>query len=209
MNLKFPVKYRVLSILVLIVLVDQSLKLWIKMHLMLEEEYPVFGDWLFIHFTENKGMAFGLEFAGTIGKYILSSIRILAVLGIGWFILRLLKRNASHKIIIGLTVVMAGALGNIIDSAFYGLFFTDSFGRVADVVPWGDGYAPFLQGKVVDMFYVELMNFHLPEWSPVWPMRHVIFFRPVFNIADLAITSGIFYLLVFQRRAFKQAFNFS
>lgn len=199
-----PIKYRVPVILILIVLIDQSLKLWIKMHLMLEEEYPVLGNWLFIHFTENKGMAFGLEFAGTVGKYILSSIRILAVIGIGWFILRLLKNNASQKIIIGLTVVMAGALGNILDSAFYGLVFTDSFGRVADVVPWGEGYAPFLQGKVVDMFYVELMNFHLPEWFPLWPKRHVIFFRPVFNIADMAITQGIIYLLVFQRGAFKK-----
>ena len=101
---------------------------------------------------------------------------------------------------------MAGALGNIIDSAFYGMFFTDSFGRVADVVPFGQGYAPFLQGKVVDMFYVELLNFHLPEWFPFWPKRHVIFFRPVFNVADMAISGGILYLLIFQRKKFREAF---
>ena len=200
-------KLRVLILILLVLAVDQTLKLFVKSHLMLEEEYPLLGNWLYLHFTENKGMAFGLQFAGVAGKYILSFIRILAVIGIGWLIYAFIKKNIRMSIVFGLALIMAGALGNILDSAFYGMFFTDSFGRVAETVAMGDGYAPFLQGKVVDMFYVELLNFHLPEWFPLWPKRHVIFFRPVFNVADMAITSGIVYLLLFRRKAFHQAFS--
>ncbi|ALO15369.1 Lipoprotein signal peptidase [Salinivirga cyanobacteriivorans] len=199
-------KWRVIFLILLVLVVDQALKLLVKSHLMLEEEYPLLGNWLYLHFTENKGMAFGFQFAGVAGKYILSIIRILAVIGIGWLIFAFIKKNIQMSIVFSLALVMAGALGNIIDSAFYGMFFTDSFGRVAETVAMGDGYAPFLQGKVVDMFYVELLNFHIPEWFPLWPKRHVIFFRPVFNVADMAITSGIVYLLLFRRKAFHQAF---
>ncbi|HKK60486.1 MAG TPA: lipoprotein signal peptidase [Salinivirga sp.] len=199
-------KWRVIILILLVLVVDQALKLLVKSQLMLEEEYPLLGNWLYLHFTENKGMAFGFQFAGVAGKYILSIIRILAVIGIGWLIFAFIKKNIQMSIVFSLALVMAGALGNIIDSAFYGMFFTDSFGRVAETVAMGDGYAPFLQGKVVDMFYVELLNFHLPEWFPLWPKRHVIFFRPVFNVADMAISGGIFYLLIFQRKKFREAF---
>src|SRR6056297_2925364 len=199
-------KWRVIILILLVLVVDQALKLLVKSQLMLEEEYPLLGNWLYLHFTENKGMAFGFQFAGVAGKYILSIIRILAVIGIGWLIFAFIKKNIQMSIVFSLALVMAGALGNIIDSAFYGMFFTDSFGRVAETVAMGDGYAPFLQGKVVDMFYVELLNFHLPEWFPLWPKRHVIFFRTVFNVADMAISGGIFYLLIFQRKKFREAF---
>ena len=199
-------KWRVIILILLVLVVDQALKLLVKSQLMLEEEYPLLGNWLYLHFTENKGMAFGFQFAGVAGKYILSIIRILAVIGIGWLVFAFIKKNIQMSIVFSLALVMAGALGNIIDSAFYGMFFTDSFGRVAETVAMGDGYAPFLQGKVVDMFYVELLNFHLPEWFPLWPKRHVIFFRPVFNVADMAISGGIFYLLIFQRKKFREAF---
>ena len=199
-------KYQVILVVLVILIVDQALKLSVKSNLMLEEEYVLLGDWLYLHFTENKGMAFGFEFAGVTGKYILSIIRILAVTGMAWLIHVFIRKNVKMSVIMGLAVVLAGAMGNIIDSAFYGMFFTDSFGRVADVVPFGQGYAPFLQGKVVDMFYVELLNFHLPEWFPFWPKRHIILFRPIFNMADMAITSGIAYLLLFRRKAFHLSF---
>lgn len=173
---------------------------------MLEEEYPLLGKWFYIHFTENNGMAFGFEFAGKTGKYILSILRILAVIGLGWLIYSWIKKDVDKKVLAALSFIMAGAFGNIADSALYGMIFTESFGQVAGFVPWGEGYTSFLQGKVVDMFYIELLNFHLPEWFPLWPKNHIIFFRPVFNLADAAITSGIIYLLFFRRKTFQKAF---
>lgn len=192
-------------IITIILVLDQTLKIWVKTHMMLEQEFPVFGNWLYLHFAENKGMAFGIEFAGSWGKYLLTFIRIFAITGIAWLIIHMVKRKVEIAVIAGLSLVCAGAAGNVIDSAFYGLVFNDSFGQYASFVPWGEGYATFLQGSVVDMFYVEMLNFHLPEWFPFWPMRHVIFFRPVFNIADMAITAGILYLLIFRRKAFRSA----
>ena len=177
--------------------------------MMLEQEYPVVGNWLFLHFAENKGMAFGFEFAGVAGKYLLSGIRILAVLAIVWFIVYLNKRRTDRCVIVALSFICAGALGNIIDSAFYGMIFSDSFGQYASLVPWGEGYAPFLQGAVVDMFYLELANFHLPDWFPFWPHRHVILFRPVFNIADIAITGGVIVLLGFRRKTLRKTLMMS
>lgn len=171
--------------------------------MMLEQEFPIFGNYLFLHFAENKGMAFGFEFAGVWGKYILSFIRIFAVSGMAWLLVRLTKRSADRSIIVALSLVCAGALGNIIDSAFYGLVFTESFGQYSLFVPWGEGYAGFLQGAVVDMFYLEIANFHLPAWFPFWPLRHVILFRPVFNVADMAISIGILYLLFFRRKSLR------
>jgi signal peptidase II len=190
-----------------IILLDQWLKLWVKTHMMLEQEFPVVGNWLYFHFTENKGMAFGIEFAGVWGKYLLSGIRIIAIIGLTWLIIKLVKKRASVGLIVGISLVATGAFGNIIDSAFYGLIFTDSFGQIAQFVPWGEGYAPFLQGKVVDMFYFQVANFHLPEWFPFWPMRHVLLFRPVFNVADFSITFGILYLLLFRRKALRKALS--
>lgn len=176
--------------------------------MMLEQEYPVLGKWLYFHFTENKGMAFGFEFSGVWGKYILSGIRILAFIGLTWLIIRQVKRRGSVGLIVGLSLLATGAFGNIIDSAFYGMIFTGSFGQVAHFVPWGEGYAPFLQGEVVDMIYIQVANFHLPEWFPFWSMRHILLFRPVFNIADFSITFGILYLIFFRKKALRKAISF-
>jgi signal peptidase II len=201
-------KFLPIIIFFTVITLDQCLKLWVKTHMMLEQEFPVVGNWLYFHFTENRGMAFGFEFAGVWGKYILSGIRILAVIGLTWLIIRQIKNRSSIGLIIGLSLLATGAFGNIIDSAFYGMIFTESFGQIAQLVPWGKGYASFLQGNVVDMIYIQVANFHLPEWFPFWPKRHILLFRPVFNVADFAITFGILYLITFRRKALRKALHF-
>lgn len=191
------------TIVLLVLLIDQALKIWVKTHMMLGEEFNVVGDWFIIHFIENNGMAFGMELAGKFGKIILSVFRILAVIGIGYYLYQLTLKKASTGLIISISLVLAGALGNIIDSAFYGLIFNDSYPQVATLFPAEGGYAPFLHGKVVDMFYFPLMEGNFPEWLPRWGGDHYVFFRPVFNVADSAITIGIVLILIFQRKFFK------
>lgn len=192
------------SILVvfLVLLFDQILKIWVKTHLMLGQEIHIAGDWFILHFTENNGMAFGMEFGGEFGKMFLSIFRIIAVIAIGWYIFDLTKKKASQGLIISVSLVLAGALGNIIDSAFYGVIFNESAFQVAQMFPQGGGYSSFLHGRVVDMLYFPLIESHFPEWFPFWGGRHFIFFRPVFNIADTSITTGVLIILFFQRRFF-------
>lgn len=185
----------------LILLVDQVLKIWIKTNMMLGEEYRIF-DWFIIHFVENNGMAFGMELAGEYGKMFLSIFRIVAVGGIAWYLYTLAQKDAPLGLIISVSMVMAGALGNIIDSTFYGMLFDASYGRVATFLPEGGGYATFLHGKVVDMFYFPLFSGTYPEWIPRIGGNNFTFFRPVFNIADASITVGIGILLIFQKRFF-------
>jgi signal peptidase II len=172
--------------------------------MMLGEEFNVLGNWFFIHFIENNGMAFGMELAGKFGKIILSVFRIIAVVGIGYYIHQLIKKNAPTGLVISVSLVLAGAIGNIIDSAFYGLIFNDSYPQVASLFPSEGGYAPFLHGKVVDMFYFPLIEGIFPDWFPVWGGKHFVFFRPVFNIADSAITIGISIILIFHRKYFNR-----
>jgi signal peptidase II len=184
----------------LVLLVDQVLKVWIKTNLMLGQEIQFF-DWFILHFTENKGMAFGMEFGGNIGKYILSIFRIAAIVGIGIYWLKLAKTTIKKGIIYSVALILAGAIGNMIDSAFYGLIFSESYGQVATY--FEGGYSSFLQGKVVDMFYFPIINGHFPNWMPLLGGNHFIFFRPVFNIADAAISVGVINILIFHRSFFK------
>ena len=174
--------------------IDQSIKIWIKTHMMLNQEFAVSGDWFVIHFTENPGMAFGIALGGEWGKLLLSLFRIILVVCIGFYLVKLSRRPATPRgAMAGLSLILAGAAGNIIDSLFYGLLFDHSNGQIAAFLPESGGYASFLHGKVVDMLYFPIIKDAAGD---------PLFFRPIFNIADAAITTGIFYLLLFQRQFF-------
>lgn len=198
-------KYTLPLIVILAVLfIDQASKIWIKTNMEIGEEFSVFGDWFIIHFTENNGMAFGLEIAGEYGKLILSSFRIIAVALIGWYLFSLPKKGASKGLMVSGALIFAGAMGNIIDSVFYGQLFNESYYQVAEFLPKEGGYAPLLYGRVVDMLYFPLYEGFLPEWIPIWGGDYFVFFRPVFNIADSAITIGVISILLFHRNFFKE-----
>ncbi|HAF30346.1 MAG TPA: lipoprotein signal peptidase [Bacteroidales bacterium] len=192
-----------IAIIILVLIIDQVLKFWIKTHMILGQEYNIFGDWFIIHFTENNGMAFGLEFWGKNGKVFLTLFRIIAVIGIGWYLKILIKQNAPKMVVISISLIMAGALGNILDSVFYGVIFDESFYQIAEFLPSDGGYSSLLQGRVVDMFYFPIFNGHYPSWFPFWANQEFIFFRPVFNLADSSITIGVAYILIFERSFFK------
>jgi signal peptidase II len=176
--------------------------------LSLGDEIVVFKDWFILHFVENNGMAFGFEFAGEYGKMFLSVFRIAAVVAIGWYLFKLAKKeDIPFGFIVSISLIFAGAIGNIIDSLFYGMIFEQSYGQVSTIFPEGGGYATFLHGKVVDMFYFPIVNSQYPDWVPFLGGSELIFFRPVFNIADSAITVGIFSILIFYRNYFNKIEN--
>jgi signal peptidase II len=189
--------------IILILLIDQALKIWVKTHMMIGDEIHLFGERGMLHFIENNGMAFGMEMGGRPGKLVLSVFRIIAIFGIGWFLNSLIVKKANLGLILAVSAILAGAIGNIIDSAFYGLIFSESYNNVSALFPSGGGYSSFLHGKVVDMFYFPLINTRWPEWSPFRPGESLIFFRPVFNVADSAITCGVLSILLFQKRMFR------
>ena len=192
---------KVLLIIIPIILIDQILKIWLKTTMHLGEEYNVVGNWFIIHFTENNGMAFGMQFAGEAGKLILTLFRIIAVGAIAWYLNRLIKNKASFGLILSISLIFTGALGNIIDSVFYGVLFSETtFYQAASLMPEGGGYAGLLHGKVVDMFYFPLIETFYPDWVPFMGGKDFIFFRPVFNISDSAITIGVMILILFQRK---------
>jgi len=193
-------------IILLILVVDQVLKIWVKTHMLIGSrgEIAMMGNWFILHFTENEGMAFGMKFGGEFGKITLSIFRIIAVIAIGWYLYRIARRKEPFGLILSISLILAGALGNIIDSAFYGMIFSEStFHEVARIFPAEGGYSSFLHGKVVDMFYFPIIEGYYPDWFPVWAGREFIFFRPVFNIADSSITVGVIILILFQKRFFK------
>lgn len=194
-----PLLKRSVILILLILFLDQILKIWIKTNMYLGEEYKV-TDFFLIHFTENNGMAFGLELGGKAGKLALSLFRILASVGLGWYLLKLIREKAHAGLITCFSFIFAGAVGNIIDSTFYGLIFSDSIHGVARLFPDEGGYAGLFHGRVVDMFYFPIFWGQFPEWLPFWGGEPFMFFRPVFNIADSAITIGVFLFIIFQNK---------
>lgn len=194
----------VLTIL-FILLADQVLKFWVKMNMSLGQEFRLLGNWFIIHFTENNGMAFGMEFGGETGKLALTLFRIAAVCGIGYGVVYLIQKKYHRGLILNFSLIFAGALGNIIDSTFYGALFSEStYYQAAAFLPPDGGYAGLFYGKVVDMFYFPILQGTYPQWFPFWGGDEFIFFRPVFNIADAAISVGVFFILIYQKRYFKE-----
>jgi len=189
-------------LIILILVADQVLKFWVKTHMVIGQEIHLLGNWGLLHFIENNGMAFGMEMGGRTGKILLSLFRIAAIAGICWFLFSLIKKNAKTGLILSVSAILAGAAGNIIDSAFYGVIFNESYMQTAVLFPPEGGYSTFLLGRVVDMFYFPVINTQWPDWSPFRPGESLIFFRPVFNIADSAITCGVFAIIIFQKQFF-------
>ena len=184
-------------VIALIIIIDQASKIWVKTHMSLYESIEI-TSWFKIYFVENPGMAFGWKLGG---KLFLSLFRIVAIFFIGYYLYRLVKQGYKSGYIACIALILAGAFGNIIDSVFYGEIFSASYqGHVASFVSFGEGYSSWLHGNVVDMLYFPLINGTFPSWFPVWGGEDFIFFSPIFNIADSAITVGICILLIFYRK---------
>ena len=195
----------VTGIVLLVLCADILSKVYIKTHFFYGEEIRVLGDWFRIHFIENEGMAFGMKFGEHYGKLFLTLFRLVAVVWGFYFIqTTLIREKYSKGLIICSALILAGALGNSIDSVFFGKIFTESSFHVARFVPWGQGYGELFHGKVVDMLYFPLFSGQYPSWFPIWAGQPFEFFRPVFNIADAAISTGVISIFVFQRRLLKK-----
>ena len=193
-NFKGPIA---VTVIFLVLLFDQLSKIWVKTHMALYESKRI-TDWFQIYFVENNGMAFGIE-AG--GKLFLSIFRIVAVVLIILYLIRLVKENYKTGFIVCIALVLAGAIGNIVDSLFYGVIFEASYqGHVASRVPWGEGYSSLLHGKVVDMLYFPLFSGTYPDWVPFLGGSEFLFFRFIFNLADSSITVGVILILLFYRK---------
>ena len=188
-------------IILLVLLIDQISKVYIKTHFVLGEEIRVF-DWFRILFVENEGMAWGAKIPGTYGKLFLTLFRLVAIVGIGYWLWDAVRKHASRILIVSVSLIFAGAFGNIIDSVFYGIIFGDSHHQVAAFMPEAGGYGTLFHGKVVDMLYFPLCKGYLPEWIPFWGGDYFTFFEPVFNIADSSISIGVALLIIFNKRAF-------
>ena len=183
-------------VVVAILLIDQAIKIWVKTSMTLHESIHVF-DWFYITFIENMGMAFGMQLGS---KIVLSLFRVVAITALVYYIRSEVKKNAKTGYVICLAMVLAGAIGNLIDSMFYGLIFNESSPfYVSYFVPFGTGYAPFLMGKVVDMFYFPIIETDWPSWIPLIGGDHFVFFSPVFNFADTSISVSVVLLLLFYR----------
>jgi len=187
-----------------VLLLDQLLKFYIKLHYHQGESTPIF-SWFQLYFIENEGMAFGLKWGGNYGKILLTTFRIIFVSGLGYYLVRLIKRPAHKGYIFCMCLIFAGAMGNIIDSVFYGLIFSSStYAQVAHLFPAGGGYAPVLKGQVVDMLYFPLYHGILPKWIPFVGGREFSFFDAIFNISDASISIGVFLIVIFQNKFFRR-----
>ena len=199
---KIHTGWLVTAMVVILLVIDQIIKLYIKTHFYLGESVRV-TDWFFIDFIENNGMAWGMSF---IGKFWLSLVRSVAIIFLVWYLHRIIKQGKHRLVYIFLVaLVLAGAIGNMIDSMFYGMMFTASSPYyVAYQVPFGEGYAPFFMGKVVDMFRFPFFTYTWPEWFPIWGGQQGTFFDPVFNFADSCVSVGIIAMLIFCRKELEE-----
>lgn len=193
--MKLSTGKRAALIITTVLIIDQLTKIWIKTNFKLGESIEVF-PWFQIYFTENNGMAFGMEL---VSKLFLTLFRIAAIGAIGYYLLKIIRQALPFGFIACIALIFAGAMGNIIDSVFYGVLFDHSYGNVATLLPEGGGYAEWFHGRVVDMLYFPIIESEFPEWFPIWGGEDFIFFRPIFNIADAAISVGVAALLLFYR----------
>lgn len=185
---------------ILVLVLDQSVKVWVKLNMSYGEEFSILGqNWALIHFVENNGMAFGMSLGGEYGKLLLSLFRIAAVSFLSFYLIRMIRERANKLLLVSFTLILAGAMGNIIDSVFYGVLFSASeyHGGIAQIFPAGGGYAPLLYGRVVDMLYFPIAYGVYPEWLPLLGGKPYNFFSAIFNIADVAITLGVISLLYY------------
>ncbi|MFI3266906.1 MAG: lipoprotein signal peptidase [Rikenellaceae bacterium] len=197
-------KNKVAIFVALLLVIDQIVKFIVKLSMTVNQSINVFGEWCQIRFIENPGAAYGMQLGGDYGKLILSIFRILLVVALIVYIFKLVKKKAPTGAIIGCSMVLAGALGNIIDGVFYGAIFSEStYNSVATLFPAGGGYSSLMHGNVVDMFYFPLIRGFFPDWFPFWGGEPFEFFRPIFNVADSYISVGIVYLIIFQRKIFE------
>lgn len=179
-------------VLLFVIFIDQYLKYWVKNNMILHTERPMIKDWFFLHFTENEGMAFGMKFFGEKGKYALSILRLsVAIFGF-WYLITHIKKQANTFFLVCVALILGGAIGNIIDCVFYGVWYHDM----------NDYQGGYLLGWVVDMLYFPIVQTHYPSWSPISPGQEFIFFSPVFNLADAAISAGVIAIIIFQKRFF-------
>lgn len=207
--MKFDLKYNRTTIslfILLLLIIDQASKVVIKLTMSIGQTIYVIGNWFQIKFIENPGAAYGFEIAdGEWGKLTLTLVRIVAIIALSYYINILLRRRAPQGVLFGFAIILAGAIGNVIDSLFYGLIFTEStMWDVAKFVPWGEGYTSFMHGKVVDMLYFPIIDTWYPKWVPFVGGNKLVFFSPIFNIADTYISIGFLYLIIFKRKYFNK-----